>query len=268
MGRAELRRQKRQQEKDRKELNGVLKRAGFPMIEAPAPMKITNLSDQELANITGAKIAALEQWRKEQTEEIKKAAITEAQERLDQAENFITLCNVITSLKALEGFRYGKAAAHYLLEHYSESVVACEKDNIKKTYEDLRKKWDIEVEFEVPELNKELGFDEADWMEEYIGCHIPYSVYEKIWNDAKNIQSVATQLAVIWELCEEFGFSKHKKGSGNMLEKFMRGTKEKYDQIDSARHGARDTLKLLKEKYDIDIGWSEDTQKTIDRFDL
>lgn len=105
-------------------------------------------------------------------------------------------------------------------------------------------------------------------MEEYIGRNIPYSVYEKIWNDSRNIQSVYTQLAVIWELCEEFGFAKHKSGSGNMLDKFMYGTKEKYDRIDSMKHGARDTMKLLKEKYDIDIGWIEKTEDTIRRFDL
>ena len=124
------------------------------------------------------------------------------------------------------------------------------------------------MEFEVPELNKELGFEEVDWMKNYIGMHIPYSVYVKIWDDSKNIQSVLTQLAVIWELCEEFGFAKHKKGKETMLDKFMKGTKEKYDRIDQMPHGVRDTIKMLKEKYDIDIGWTEKTQKTIDRFDL
>lgn len=113
-----------------------------------------------------------------------------------------------------------------------------------------------------------MGFEDADWMEGYIGRNIPYSVYEKIWDDSRNIQSVYTQLAVIWELCEEFGFAKHKSGSGNMLDKFMHGTKKKYDQIDSMKHGARDTMRMLKEKYDIDIGWTEKTEGTIRRFDL
>ena len=168
----------------------------------------------------------------------------------------------------MEGFRYAKAAAGYLLEHYSESVVASEKQNIQKTYRELSEKWGIEMEFEDPDLNKEMGFEDANWMEEYIGRNIPYSVYEKIWNDSRNIQSVCTQLAVIWELCEEFSFAKHKSGSGNMLDKFMHGTKAKYDQIDQMKHGARDTMKLLKEKYDIDIGWTEKTEETIRRFDL
>lgn len=269
MGRAELRRQAKSRKKEQEKISKVLKNAGFPEFQLPpAPLKTTHLSIPEAAKLTGSKIAVLEQWRKEQTEEIRKACIMEAQEKLDQAENFITLCNIITSLKALEGFRYAKAAAGYLLEHYSESVVASEKQNIQETYRELSDKWGIEMEFEAPELNKEMGFDEVDWMENYIGLHIPYSVYEKIWNDSRNIQSVYTQLAVIWELCEDFSFSKHKKGDGSMLDKFMHGTKEKYDQIDQMKHGARDTMKLLKEKYDIDIGWAEKTEDTIRRFDL
>lgn len=265
MSRAEMRRQQRE---NAKALN-VIKKAGFPCFKAPlAPMRMTGLSDQELSNMTGVKIGALEQWRKEQTEQIRKAAIAEAQEKLDQAENFITLCNVITSLKALEGFRYGKAAAAYMLEHYSESVVTSERQNIRNTYQELHDKWGIEIEFDEPELNKELGFDEVDWMENYIGYHIPYSVYEKIWNDSKNIQSVITQLAVLWELCEDFSFAKHKKGSETMLMKFMRGTKEKYDKLDLMEHGIAYGTKLLKEKYDVEVAWGEGTQKTLERFDL
>ena len=110
-----------------------------------------------MANLTGTKIAVLEQWRKEQTEEIRKACIMEAQEKLDQAENFITLCNVITSLKALEGFRYAKAAAGYLLEHYSESVVASEKQNIQETYRELSENGELKMEFEAPDLKKRDG---------------------------------------------------------------------------------------------------------------
>ena len=269
MSRAELRRQERSQKKDRKKAETLLKQAGFPAFQMPpAPMRTSNLSVQEVANLTGAKVAVLEQWRREQTEEIKKACMVEAQEKLDKAEEYSTLCNIITSLKALDGFRYGKAAAAHLLEHYSECVETAEKQNIRKTYEELHEKWGIELEFDSPELNKEMGFDDVNWMEEYIGRNIPYSVYCKIWDDAKNIQSVATQLAVIWELCENFSFSKHKKGDGSMLDKFMRGTKEKYDKIDVDQHGPGKALKLLKEKYDIDIVWSENTQKTIDRFGL
>lgn len=259
----------RRQQRENAKVLSVLKKAGFPEFRHPlAPVRMTNLSDQEAANMAGVRIGALHQWKKEQEELIRKAAIMEAQEKLDQAENFITLCNVITSLKALDGFRYAKAAASYMLEHYSESVVTSEKQNIRNTYQELHEKWGIELEFDEPELNKELGFNEVDWMAEYIGMHIPFSVYNRIWEDSRNIQSVFTQLAVLWELCEDFSFAKHKKGAETMLMKFMRGTKAKYDQIEAMQHGARDTMKMLLERYEVDIGWSEKTQATIDRFDL
>ena len=128
MGRAELRRQAKSRKKEQEKISKVLRNAGFPEFQLPpAPLKTTNLSIPEVAKLTGSKIAVLEQWRKEQVEEIKKACILEAQEKLDKAEKFITLCNIITSLKALEGFRYGRAAAEHMLNHYSESVVASKK---------------------------------------------------------------------------------------------------------------------------------------------
>lgn len=71
MSRAELRRQERSQKKDRKKAETLLKQAGIP----PAPMRTSNLSVQEVANLTGAKVAVLEQWRREQTEEIKKRVL-------------------------------------------------------------------------------------------------------------------------------------------------------------------------------------------------
>lgn len=265
MSRAEMRRRKRQQEK----INSALKQAGIPEFRPPvAPMRITGLSDQELANMTGVKIAALEEWRKEQKEIIERAAIKEAQERLDRAEYFIVFCNILTSLMALDGFRYGKAAANYMLENYNKCTVTAESENARETYEYLNKKFGIEFEFDDPQINEELGFGDIDWMKDYIGMNIPYSVYCKIHNDAKNIQSVFTQLAVIWELCEDFGFHKHPDSAGNKPNKFMIGTKEKYDKIDRMKHGARDTARMLKQKYNIDIGWESGTQETIERFDL
>ena len=73
MGRAELRRQAKSRKKEQEKISKVLKNAGFPEFQLPpAPLKTTNLSTAEVANLTGTKIAVLEQWRKEQTEEIRK----------------------------------------------------------------------------------------------------------------------------------------------------------------------------------------------------
>lgn len=269
MSRAEQRRKQREQKKADKQMNAVLRQAGFPEFQLPpAPMRTNKLSIQEVANLTGTKVAVLENWRKEATAEIEKACIATAQEKLNQAETFITVSNIIVTLSALEGFHWAKSASNWILEHYQEHLDKVTKENIRETYEKLHKKWGIEMEFDVPDLNILMGFEEVDWTVEYIGRKIPYTVYEKVWNDSKNIQSVFTQLAVLWELCEEFGFAKHKKGAVTMLDKFMEGTRKKYLSIDAAKQGARDTLEMLSEKYEIDVDWSRSMQETIDRFDL
>lgn len=264
MNRAEMRRQKKQQAK----MDEALKKAGFPGFQMPAaPVRVNGLSDQEVANLTGAKVVALENWRREQTETIKKALKIEAQEKLDRAEEYITFYNVLTSLKALDGFRYAKAAATYLIDNYSKSIIDSKTEgSAKKLYKEIHEKYGIEFEFDEPNLNEDLGYGDVDWMTEYIGQNIPYSVYQKIWNDSRNIQSVMTRLVVLWELCEEFGFAKTKK-NGTMLNKFILGTKKKYDQMDSMEHPIRDITKLLEEKYDIEVDWGSETQKTLERFD-
>lgn len=62
MGRAELRRQAKSRKKEQEKISKVLKNAGFPEFQLPpAPLKTTNLSTQEVANLTGTKIAVLEQ---------------------------------------------------------------------------------------------------------------------------------------------------------------------------------------------------------------
>lgn len=260
MGRAENRRKQREEEAQRKKGRN----AGIPL----APVRLTNLQIQEVANLTGTKIAALEQWKKEQTEEIRKAAILETQEKLDRAEEYISLCNILTSLKALEGFRYAKAAANYMVEHYPESAVSSNPGIARKTYEELHEKWGVEIEFDEPDLNKEMGFDVVDWRYEYIKHRIPSSVFDKIWNDAENAQAAFLILAAVWELCEEFNFHKHQSGSGNMLIKFRKGFEEKQKKIEQMEHGVETISKMLKQKYEIEIGWSDNIQGTIDRFDL
>ena len=267
MSRAEQRRKQREQKKADKQMNAVLRQAGFPEFQLPpAPMRTTNLSDHEAANITGTKIAVLEQWRREQTEEIKKACIAEAQEKLDTAETFITVSNIIVTLSALEGFHWAKSASNWILEHYQEHLDKVTKENIRETYEKLHKKWGIEMEFDVPDLNILMGFEGVDWIQEYIKMHIPKSVYDRIWEDSENIQAATMQVATAWELCQDFGFSKH---DAKMMERFWKGYKEKYEQIDIAKkNGITDTCKMIKEKYGLEIRLPDYMKNTIERFGL
>lgn len=259
----------RRQQRENAKVLSVLKKAGFPEFRHPlAPVRMTNLSDQEAANMAGVRIGALHQWKKEQEELIRKAAIAEAQEKLSETEEFITAANIITALKALEGFRYAKSAANHLLANYYETAMDYSPETLRKIYTELHDKWGIELVFDEPKLNELMGFDEVDWMHEYVNFRVPVPVFERIQEDSGNIQTVLTQLAVIWELCEEFGFARHKKGSGTMLDKFWSGLKEKYNTLAAMKHGISYGTKLLKEKYDFEVGWNESIKKTLSRWDV
>ena len=75
MGRAELRRQTKSRKKEQEKVNKVLKNAGFPEFQLPpAPLKTTNLSDQEVANITGTKIAVWNNGEKNRQKRSEKPA--------------------------------------------------------------------------------------------------------------------------------------------------------------------------------------------------
>lgn len=267
MSRAEQRRKQREQKKADKQMNAVLRQAGFPEFQLPpAPMRTNKLSMQEVANLTGTKVAVLENWRKEATAEIEKACIATAQEKLNDAETFITVSNIIATLSSLQGFHWARSAANWILEHYNEHLEEITEENIRETYEKLHKKWGIEMEFDVPDLNILMGFEGVDWIQEYIKMHIPKSVYDRIWEDSENIQAATMQVATAWELCQDFGFSKH---DAKMMERFWKGYKEKYEQIDIAKkNGITDTCKMIKEKYGLEIRLPDYMKNTIERFGL
>lgn len=267
--RAERRQQEREEKKKLQRTNRLLQDAGLPKLEFPtAPARRSGLSAAEVSGMTGINMGILNQWQQEEREKIKKECIREAQERLDRASNYMTVCNIMTSLTALGGFRYGKAAALHLLAHYSENLVNASRENFLRSYRELNEKWGVEFEFDDIDLNKEMGFDVVDWRYGYIAKNVPETVYDRIFTDSKNIQSVLTQVAVIWELCDEFRFHKHMNSDSSKLKKFMEGTKKKYDLLDGMKKGATYGMSLLKDKYDIEIGFSDSMLQTIERFKL
>lgn len=267
MSRAEQRRRDKADKKDRKRAEAILKQIGFPEFQMPpVQMRISDLSVQEAEARTGTKAVILEQWKREQTEKIKKACIIEAQEKLDKAEENAAMCNVIASLKSLDGFRYAKAAAQHIVDNFSHGLDCVKnRDEAKESCRDLLDRYGIDMGFDVPDINKLMEFDTVDWIQEYCKTKIPQSVYNRIWDDSENIQAAMMQVATAWELCKDFGFAKH---DAKMMERFWKGFREKYDSIDLSKHGISNTCKALKEKYDLEIRFPEYMRKSIERFEL
>lgn len=261
MSRAERRRAEREQKK----------RGGIQKPDAQAPVAILNfstMSTQEVGKRTGTETETLKAWEAWKTEDIKKKLMIEMQQKMDQFQDYSTVCNIIITMKALEGFRYGKAAAQWIQKHYSACTYAAEQTKMREIYQDLHERWGINIEFDEPDINELMGIDYVDWRREYCKMKIPAQVYALIWDDSANIERAQMQIAVLWELCEEFGF--HKKGGkdGTMLEKFMRGLDQKYNDVWNNPKGITQGLEMINRKYNANVDISKGIRKTVDFFDL
>lgn len=272
MSRADRRRLEKQQKKESsKQANQANQEIDLqlPKVKlSAAHMPVSSMPLEKIQNATGVRLAILKEWQEGREKEIRALLIREMQEKLDKFESYITLCNIVATMSALRGFRYGKAAATYLYDHYSGGVDLATRESVRESYEWLHDNWGIEMEFDDPDLNKELGLDIVDWRDVYTKEHIPLAVYDKIYNDAQNIERLHMQPAVIWALCEGFGFHKYLDSPSNKLKKFMALAQEKYDLLLEMDRGGTYGKEILMEKYGVDIGWSDKLQETAERFNM
>lgn len=147
MNRAERRRQAREQEK------------------AQLPLNL-NLTLAQVAGMTGQQVSILQTYlkRKEQetTENVKDAVIREAKEKLERAEDYIAIVNILISLYAIKmtwGFTEENKC---FLDNYNAARDYVDRIGAAKAYEFVQKDMGIDIEFEDLEnynIYKELGFD-------------------------------------------------------------------------------------------------------------
>lgn len=133
MNRAERRRQLRQQEKSRLPLN-------------------SNVSVAEIAGMTGQDVAILQTYLKLKENEITEiatdACIREAQEKLERAEDYITIANIIISLYAIKmTWGFTKSNKRFL-KNYNAAKDYVDRVGIAKAYELAKKDMDVDIEFE------------------------------------------------------------------------------------------------------------------------
>ena len=147
MKRAEQRRKFRQQEKSQLPLN-------------------TKLTLEQIAGMTGQDAAILQTYlvRKEREirESVVDAVIKEAQEKLERAEDYIAIANILFSLYAIK-MTWGFTRANTrFLDNYNAAREYVENVGIAKAYEYAKKDMGIDIEFENLanyDICKELGFD-------------------------------------------------------------------------------------------------------------
>ncbi len=154
MNRAERRRQQKATEKTR--LN--------------APYNFSNFSLEQISKVTGARVESLklylmqreEEMRKELYKEISEELVSESQEKLWKAEDYIAVANVLISLFAIKKtWKFTKSNQRFL-ENLNSAMEYVEKIGVEKAYQEAKETMGIELEFDSVNINKEFGFGERE----------------------------------------------------------------------------------------------------------
>lgn len=143
MTRAERRRQAKMQEKCQVPLN-------------------LNLTVAQVAGMTGQQASILQTYLKRMEQQTTDAVIREAQEKLERAEDYITITNIIISLYAIKlSWGFTKANKKFL-QNWKAAMDYVNRIGVAKAYELAHKEMDIDVEFEdLANYNiyEEMGFN-------------------------------------------------------------------------------------------------------------
>lgn len=143
MTRAERRRQAKMQEKCQVPLN-------------------LNLTVAQVAGMTGQQASILQTYLKRMKQQTTEAVIREAQEKLERAEDYITITNIIISLYAIKlSWGFTKANKKFL-QNWKAAMDYVNRIGVAKAYELAHKEMDIDVEFEdLANYNiyEEMGFN-------------------------------------------------------------------------------------------------------------
>lgn len=154
MNRAERRRQQKAAEKTR----------------LSAPYNFKNFKLEQISKATGARVESLklylmqreDEMRKELYKEISEELISESQEKLWKAEDYIAVANVLISLFAIKKtWKFTKANQRFL-ENLNSAMEYVEKIGVEKAYQEAKETMGIELEFDSMDINKEFGFGERE----------------------------------------------------------------------------------------------------------
>lgn len=137
MNRAERRRQQKAAEKTR----------------LSTPYNFSNFSLEQISKATGARVESLklylmqreEELRKELYKEISEELISESQEKLWKAEDYIAVTNVLISLFAIKKtWKFTKANQRFL-ENLNSAMEYVEKIGVEKAYQEAKETMGIDL---------------------------------------------------------------------------------------------------------------------------
>lgn len=150
MNRAERRRQQKAAEKSRN----------------PIPYNFSNYSLEQISKTTGARVETLKLYLKQREDEIRKEIseelISESQEKLWKAEDYIAVANVLISLFAIKKTWGFTKSNQRFLDNINPAKEYVERVGIEQAYQECHDLMDINIEFDSFDINKEFGFGESE----------------------------------------------------------------------------------------------------------
>lgn len=150
MNRAERRRQQKASEKAR--LN--------------APYNFSNFSLEQILKVTGARVESLKLYLMQREDEIRKEIseelISESQEKLWKAEDYIAVANILISLYAIKMTWGFTKSNQRFLDNINPAKEYVERVGIEQAYQECHDLMDINIEFDSFDINKEFGFGESE----------------------------------------------------------------------------------------------------------
>lgn len=114
---------------------------------------VLNLSDTtKVSKDIGLKVGQLEAWADIQREEQRKAFTKEFNTRLEQAEDFIGLANILISVKAINlTWGYKQAIGRYV-NNLDKAHEYIRQVGVRKAFIDLNKEYGLDLEFDAFEI--------------------------------------------------------------------------------------------------------------------
>lgn len=135
-----------------------------------APYNFKNFKLEQISKATGARVESLklylmqreDEMRKELYKEISEELISESQEKLWKAEDYIAVANVLISLFAIKKTWGFTKSNQRFLENLNSAKEYIEEVGIEKAYQEAKETMEIELEFDSMDINKEFGFGERE----------------------------------------------------------------------------------------------------------
>lgn len=238
--RAEFKRQQKEAEKHAKS-------------KLPAPLNVSNYTAEQIASATGTKIEYLMIWKNAREEEMRKAAALEAQEKLYKAEDYIAVANILITVYAIKMSRksreHTKDLIHRMLDNLNAAKGYVERVGVDKAYEYAHRDFEIELEFDSMDLNKEFGFEEYDFREEGFENRSSLEIWNAAWENAKDFSNIINTCVICGTLkSPEFGFSNAD------IDKLIKLSNSMADEAKKASDGVTKLIEEFEKNTGLSIG--------------